>query len=276
MPFASVNGIRLRYEEHGAGEPVVLVAAAGVSGQSWLLHQVPDLTDAGYRVFVYDSRGIPPSEESTAGFGVHDLVADLSALLDRLGVAPVRLVGTSMGAYVVQELALTRPGLVRQAVLMATRARPDVLRSKLARSEIELGESGVDVPASYRAVVRAMRMLSPTTMDDEAEILDWLALMELAPPDGPGVRLQLALQPMPDRRAAYAGITVPCHVIAFAHDLVTPPRYGRELAGIVPGATFDLVDDAGHFGYLERPDTVNQIILKHFAGGEHESCESVV
>lgn len=265
MPFVHVNGIRLRYETDGTGEPVVLVSGAGTSGQSWLIHQGPDLTAAGYQVLVYDSRGIPPSDECAGGFTVADLVADLAALIEHFGLAPVRLVGTSMGAYVVQELAVLRPELVRQAVLMASRARPDVLRAKLATSEVELADSGVALPASYRAVVRAMQMLSPASLDDEPAITDWLALMELAPPDGPGTLAQLALQPMPDRRAAYAGITVPCHVIAFEHDLVTPPRYGLELAGTIPGATFDLVADAGHFGYLERPGTTDRIIIEHFA-----------
>lgn len=270
MPFASLNGIRLRYEVHGDGEPVILVAGAGMSGQSWLLHQVPELVEGGYRAVVYDSRGVPPSDECADGFDVHDLAEDLAALIEALGVAPVRLVGTSMGAYVIQELALARPELVRQAVLMATRARSDVLNARFAWAEIELGESGVAVPAAYRATVRAMQMLSPATMDDEAAILDWLALMELAPPDGPGVRRQLALQPMPDRRAAYGEISVRCHVIAFAHDLITPPGYGAELAECVPGATLDLVDDAGHFGYLEQPDTVNRILLKNLAEADHE------
>ncbi|NIL43993.1 alpha/beta hydrolase [Salinispora arenicola] len=266
MPFAFANDVRLHYDVHGTGEPVVLVSGAGVSGQSWLIHQGPALLESGYRVCVYDSRGHPPSDECVGGFAVEDLVADLAALLEFLDAGPARLIGTSMGAYVVQELALSRPELVRQAVLMASRARPDVLRTQLAHAEIELGESGVTLPSSYRAVVRALQMLSPRSMEDESAIRDWLALLELAPPDGAGVRHQLALQPMPDRRAAYADIAVPCHVVSFADDLVAPPGYGEELAGCIPSATFDLVGDAGHFGYLERPEEVNQIIAKHFAG----------
>ncbi|MCQ8835982.1 alpha/beta fold hydrolase [Streptomyces malaysiensis] len=275
MPFASVNGIRLSYEVHGRGEPVVLVSGAGASGQSWLLHQGPDLVAAGYQVCVYDNRGIPPTDECADGFTADDLAADLAGLIEHLGLAPVRLVGTSMGAYAVQELALRRPELIRQAVLMASRAHPDTLRARLATSEIELADSGVELPPSYRAAVRATQMLSPTTMDDQTAIQDWLALFLLAPPDGPGVRAQLALQPMPDRRAAYARIRVPCHVVSFAHDLIAPPRFGRALAESIPHATFDLVEDAGHFGYLERPDTVNKIILRHFAGNGARAWKSV-
>ncbi|MFY1676905.1 alpha/beta fold hydrolase [Streptomyces sp. WMMC905] len=266
MPFVTVDGVRLRWERHGSGEPVFLVGGAGTSGRAWLMHQVPALVEAGYTAYVYDSRGIPPSDECAEGFGVDDLVADLAGLIERLEPGPVRLVGTSMGAYVVQELALARPELVRSAVLMASRAHPDVLRARLAMAEVELGDSEPALPAHYRATVRAMQMLSPATLDDEEAITDWLALLELAGPDGPGVRAQLALQPMPDRRAAYAGVTAPCHVIAFADDLITPPRHGRALADSIPGAGFDLVEDAGHFGYLERPDVVNAIILRHLAG----------
>lgn len=265
MPFVTAGGTRLHYECHGFGEPVVLVAGAGASGTSWLPYQVPALVEAGYRAYVYDSRGIPPSDECPQGFEVTELAADLAALTEHLATEPVRMVGTSMGAHVVQELALARPDLVRRAVLLAGRARSDPLRAHLALADVELGDSGVRLPPAYRAAVRALQMLSPRTMDDETEIQDWLALFEREPPPGPGVLAQLALQPMPDRRAAYADITVPCHVISFAHDLVAPPRYGRELADSIPGATFDIVDDAGHFGYLEQPDTVNKIISRYFA-----------
>lgn len=268
MPCVSVNGIKLHYTCHGSGEPVVLVSGAGASGNSWLLHQVPFLVEEGYRVYVYDSRGIPPSDECPEGFEVDDLVDDLAALIEELDLGPARLVGTSMGAYVVQELALARPDLVRQAVLLAGRARSDVLRAELALADVELGDSGPVLPPSYRAVVRALQMLSPRTMEDETAIQDWLALFAMEPAPGPGTLAQLALQPMPDRRAAYADITVPCHVISFAHDLIAPPRYGHELADSIPNAGFDVVDDAGHFGYLERPDAVNKIISKCFSDGD--------
>ncbi|MDH6223003.1 alpha/beta fold hydrolase [Streptomyces pseudovenezuelae] len=72
-------------------------------------------------------------------------------------------------------------------------------------------------------------------------------------------------KPMPDRRAAYADITVPCHVVSFAHDLVAPPVYGRELADSIPGVTFDVVDDAGHFGSLGAVGHASKIISRRFA-----------
>ncbi|MEV6424324.1 alpha/beta hydrolase [Streptomyces sp. NPDC051662] len=268
MPLLTVNGIRLNYEDSGSGEPVVLIMGSGSGGRAWHLHQVPALTAAGYRVITFDNRGIPPTDVCVDGFTVQDMVADVIALIDTLSLGPVRIVGTSMGAYVAQELALARPELVRQAVLMASRARSDALRSALARAERELHETGVPLPPLYRAVVQAMQSLAPRTLDDEQSIVDWLDVMEMSPQHEAGRGAQLALEPMPDRRGAYSGIRVSCHVISFADDLITPPRAGEELAATIPGAGFEVIPDAGHWGYLENAESVNKSILGFFRAAD--------
>lgn len=265
MPLARVNGIGLHYEDVGSGDPVVMIMGTGARGAVWNMYQVPALKAAGYRVITLDNRGVAATEWDGSPFTVADLAADVAALAERLALGPVRVVGTSMGAWVAQELALTRPELVRQAVLIASRGRCDALRSMLARAELELLDSDVRLPDRYRAVLTALHSLSPRTTADDAQVADWIDLFELSPGEGPGVRAQLALEPMPDRLAAYAGIRVPCHVISFADDLTTPPEHGRELAGAIPGATFQLVEHAGHFGYLERPEEVNKSIIDFFA-----------
>ncbi|MFE1293031.1 alpha/beta fold hydrolase [Streptomyces sp. NPDC058751] len=268
MPVAAVNGIRLHYNDVGVGDPVVMVMGTAGSGRIWHTHQVPALKAAGYRVITFDNRGIPPTDECPEGFSVGDLVADTASLIKHLGLGPVRLVGTSMGAYVVQELALKRPELVQEAVLMASRGRSDAFRAALARAELELYDCDTEVPPRYRAAVQAMHSLSPHTLGDEQAVVDWLDLFELAHrriDHAPGVRAQMSLEPMPDRLAAYSEIRVPCHVISFADDLLTPPNHGRELANIIPGATFELIERAGHYGYLECPEAVNKSIIDFFA-----------
>ena len=263
MPFAPVNGISLHYSDAGSGDPVLLLMGSGSPGRVWHAHQVPALLAAGYRVITIDNRGIEPSS-CPAAFTVHDMVGDVAGLIEHLGLSDVRVVGTSLGAYVAQELALARPDLIRQAVLMASRARSDAFRTALARAEIELHDSGVRIPAAYRSVILALTSLAKSTVDEDADIRDWLDLFELAPPDGPGVRAQLGLEPMPDRTRAYGAILVPCHVIAFSDDVLTPPAHGEELAGIIPGATFEVIAGAGHYGYLEQPEAVNDSIIKFF------------
>ncbi|MFC8513449.1 alpha/beta fold hydrolase [Streptomyces sp. NPDC057257] len=265
MPSARVNGITIHYDDQGRGDPVVLVMGQGASGRAWHLHQVPALMAAGHRVVTFDNRGIPPSDECPDGFTVDDLVADTAALAEHLGLGPCRYVGVSMGAYVVQELMLAHPELVVQGVLMATRGRTDALRAALTTAERALHDSGLRLPPAYAAWVRAVQNLSPATLDDEQRVQDWLELFEFSPePAGPGVRAQLDLLVPDGRLKAYAAIRTPCLVIGFADDVVLPPHLGREVAGAIPSASYREIEDCGHYGYLERPDDVNRVLLEYF------------
>ncbi|MDX3639639.1 alpha/beta fold hydrolase [Streptomyces sp. MB09-02B] len=268
MPVITVNDIRLNYYDNkppggGPSAPtVLLVMGSGGSGRAWHLHQVPALVAAGFRVISFDNRGIAPSDECPAGFGIDDLVADTAALIEELRLGPCLLAGISMGAHIAQELALARPELVGRMVLMATRARPDVLREALSRAEIELYDRGVELPDAYAAVVQAMQNLSPRTLDDGQQARDWLDMLELTRVSGPGYRAQLGVGRMPDRREAYRGIRAATRVIAFQDDLIAPPGLGREVAEAIPGAEFEVVPDCGHYGYLECPDAVNKSLVE--------------
>ncbi|MDC0766873.1 alpha/beta fold hydrolase [Streptomyces sp. HD] len=265
MPSARINGIRLHYEDTGHGDPVVLVMGQGAAGRAWHLHQVPELVDAGYRVVTFDNRGIPPTDECPDGFTVDDLVADTAGLAEHLGLAPCRFVGVSLGAYVVQELMLARPRLVRQGGLIATRGRTDALRAAMAEAERALHDSGLQLPPAYTAWIRALQNLSPATLDDERQVQDWLELFEFSPqPQGPGVRAQLDLEVPDGRLEAYRAIDVPCLVVGFADDVILPPHLSREVADAIPGAVHREIKGCGHYGHLERPDELNRVLLEFF------------
>ncbi|MEU9853520.1 alpha/beta fold hydrolase [Streptomyces sp. NPDC047974] len=279
-----MGGTRLHYDDVApqgpdAGEPVVLVMGAGGRGRAWHLHQLPALVEAGHRVITYDSRGVPPSDPGEPGFTVGDLAADLAALIEHLDAGPCRLVGTSLGAHVVEELLLTRPELATAAVLMATRGRDDRLRAAAVRAEVELLDSGIALPPRYQAAQQAIQNLSPHTLNDDVEVSDWLSVFEQSLATGPGLRHQLSITPAPGRLAAYAAITTPCLVLAFADDLVTPPHLVAEVARAIPGATYRLVEHAGHYGYLERPEEVNRHILAFLraapAGPPHRTLHAL-
>ena len=114
--------VNLAYDDRGHGEPVLFIAGQGGVGQTWQIHQVPAFRAAGYRVITFDNRGVGATANAD-GFTTATMVADTAELIERLDVAPVRLVAVSMGSYIAQELMLARPDLVRQAALMATRGR---------------------------------------------------------------------------------------------------------------------------------------------------------
>lgn len=261
-----INGIPLNYTDTGSGEPLVLVMGTGASGRVWHLHQVSAFVAAGYRVITFDNRGIAPSGGGAEGFTIDDLVADTAGLIEHLELGPCRLVGTSMGAQVVQELALARPELVKQAALLATRGREDALRSAMRAAERELRASALKLPPRHEAIVRALKSLSPRTLNDDVAVQDWLDVFEMSPTLWTdGTRAQLNLGMAESRLAAYRRITVPCLVIGFADDVTLPPHLAREVADAIPSATYEELDGCGHYGYLERPGEVNALLLKFFS-----------
>jgi len=101
MPYVTVGkentgNIDLYYEDHGVGQPVVLIHGWPLSGRSWE-KQVPVLVDAGYRVIAYDRRGFGDSSKPTFGYDYDTLAENLHTLLLKLALRDVILVGFSMG-----------------------------------------------------------------------------------------------------------------------------------------------------------------------------------
>jgi non-heme chloroperoxidase len=101
MPTVTVGqennaDIEIYYEDHGAGQPVVLIHGYPLSGRAWD-KQVPALLDAGYRVITYDRRGFGQSSQPASGYDYDTFAADLHALLEHLDLRDAVLAGHSMG-----------------------------------------------------------------------------------------------------------------------------------------------------------------------------------
>ena len=88
--------IELYYEDHGSGQPVLLLHGYPLDGSSWE-RQTRELLDAGYRVITYDRRGFGRSSKVTTGYDYDTFATDLKTVLDTLDLTDVVLVGFSMG-----------------------------------------------------------------------------------------------------------------------------------------------------------------------------------
>jgi non-heme chloroperoxidase len=101
MPFITVakentTDVDLFYEDHGTGDPIILIHGYPLDGHSWE-KQLPALLDAGYRVITYDRRGFGQSSQPTTGYDYDTFANDLDVIIDVLRLTDVTLVGFSMG-----------------------------------------------------------------------------------------------------------------------------------------------------------------------------------
>jgi non-heme chloroperoxidase len=115
------NGpIEIHYEDHGRGQPIVLIHGYPLNGNSWE-RQERDLLAKGYRVVTYDRRGFGRSSQPTVGYDYDTFAGDLKALIEHLDLSDVVLVGFSMGTgEVVRYLATYGSDRVRKAALLGT------------------------------------------------------------------------------------------------------------------------------------------------------------
>lgn len=262
MPYLRTNGIQLSYERSGRGENVLLIMGQSAAGHVWTLHQTPALHQAGYQSITFNNRGIPPSDAPPGRYTLADMVGDTKGLIDALDLAPCRIVGTSLGALIAEDLMIRWPHLVRCAVLMATRPRADVIREAQTVADRILLESGLRLPPKCNAVDTVTKMLSPVTLNDDTAISSWLEIFELSGETANGAIGQAWVDTMTDRRPMLRAISVPCRAIAFTDDLIAPPHLVAETADAIPDCDLVEIPRCGHVGYLERPDEVNAAIIE--------------
>ena len=117
MPYAELPGVRLHYEEVGAGPPLVLLHGIGASRSDWE-YNVPAFA-RHYRVITPDLRGFGQSERS-GNYGVATFAGDIWALLEQLQVSRFNLIGHSMGGAVALQMAVDRPERIERLVAADT------------------------------------------------------------------------------------------------------------------------------------------------------------
>ena len=107
MPFAEVNSTTLQFRFDGPEQgPVVMLSNALASDLTMWEFQVPALTEAGYRVLRYDSRGLGHSKVSEGPYSIEMLTTDAVGLMDALGLEKVHFCGLSMGGMIGQMLGV--------------------------------------------------------------------------------------------------------------------------------------------------------------------------
>lgn len=116
MPFADLGGVRLFYTDDGASRttPLLLVHGFAADSHDWMWH-LPELSRE-HRVIAPDLRGHGYSEAPETGYRPHDFAADLTALLDHLGIDRVIAIGHSLGTIVATVLAVEHPERVTALV----------------------------------------------------------------------------------------------------------------------------------------------------------------
>ena len=121
MPVADANGIRIHYEVHGEGRPLLFILGLGadVSEYTALIDQLA----ARSRIIAFDNRGAGRTDKPDAPYSIELMAADALGVMDALGVTRADVLGISLGGRIALELALGHSERVERLILVSTSAR---------------------------------------------------------------------------------------------------------------------------------------------------------
>ena len=118
MPTANIGEIELYYEEHGSGEPLIMVLGLGQDVPTWGF-QIEALSKH-LRLIVFDNRDSGKSSRCLNNYTTETMALDILGLMDHLGIEQAHLLGTSMGGMIAQHVALLAPERMKSLILAST------------------------------------------------------------------------------------------------------------------------------------------------------------
>jgi pimeloyl-ACP methyl ester carboxylesterase len=272
--------VDLYFEDHGAGEPVVLIHGWPLSGASWE-KQVPVLLDAGYRVITYDRRGFGKSSRPTSGYNYDTFAEDLHKIIMRLDLREAALVGFSMGGgEVARYLGAHGSGRVKKAVFIS--AIPPFLLKTPDNPE------GVD-GAIFEGIKKAIAadrpafllkflsdfynvdVLGGKLVSDEVVRFSWNVAADASPKG----TLDCVSAWLTDFRKDLAGIDVPTLVIHGDADRILPfQATGKRTPKLVRQSRLEIVEGGPHGIIWTHAEEVNRELL-NFLGQRTSSAKKI-
>lgn len=241
-------------EERGAGAPLLLIHGLGMSTALWE-YQWPAFTPK-FRTIALDLRGFGRSSKPKreGAYAIERLASDVAAVIKALDVNSCHVLGTSMGGFVAQSLALAEPELCRSLLLCHTAPRMAIPAEVLAQRTAALARMSLE---EYAGIV-VEQALAPTTGPD---IRSWLARQVAA--NDKRAYAQVLVEGLRDFDVAAElhRVRIPTLVVTGEFDRVLPPAGGEELKRLIAGAELVQVPGAGHIGYAENPAAFNAAVL---------------
>jgi 3-oxoadipate enol-lactonase len=257
MPYATNNGARIYWEEHGAGAPVLMIMGLSFSLDMW--YRTTPLIAQTHRALLLDNRGVGRSDVPSGPYSIRTMAEDARAVLDAAGVESAHIIGASMGGMIAQELALLHPRRVRSLLLACTscgglRSKLPDLRRFRERAKWD-GRTPEERILGWNPLLYADSTPAGRIDEDTVVRLRWY-------PTARGYLSQLSAVVRWSSYSRLRRIQVPTLIVHGDSDLLIPPKNAEILARRIPGARMRIIPDAGHIFTTDQPGAASGLLIE--------------
>lgn len=264
MPHATAaDGVRLYYETHGSGPPVIFVHELAGSCHSF----DPQVAEwkARFQCTAYNARGYPPSDVplSVDFYGQDFAASDIGAVMDALGLADAHVMGVSMGSAATLQFALRHPARARSITLCSIGSGSDLAPGEFA-ANMEAMAKFVEANDMRRLAEHYGEQPTRKRLKDKnpAEYHNFIA--QLSAMSAQGITntmrgVQSRRPPLYAHKDAIAAMATPALVVLGEEDepCIKPSHF---LKVTLPGARLEIIPKTGHAVNLEAPALVNRLV----------------
>jgi 3-oxoadipate enol-lactonase len=255
MPFADVNGQRIRFEDSGGDGSPVILSHGFLMDHEMFAPQVAALHPE-FRVITWDERGFGETEFDGEPFTYWDSARDCLGLLDHLGIDQAVLGGMSQGGFLSMRAALLAPQRVRALVLIDTQSGPEDPERLPAYRQMQQTWLQVGPIDELAQAVAGLIIGDPVL--SEVWITKWRAVPREAMNEPTNCLFER--EDLTDR---VGQITCPAIIFHGTADMSIPADRAQELSDNLPGSTgVVLVDGGPHASNLTHPEQVNGPLLQ--------------
>jgi 3-oxoadipate enol-lactonase len=248
----------LHYEDRGSGPCVVFLHPTPVDHFFW--RPAAALLEPDYRVLLPDlpGHGLSPLGDEIAS--METMGQAVLRLLDMLSIESAVFCGCSIGGYLLYELWRQAPERMRALAFCSSKPHADTPETRRAREATIAGIEQRGTGPFFDAMLDTL-VGAPAKERDPDMVYRLCAMMERMSAES-AIAVQRALAARPDSRATAATIRVPTAVLAAALDRGSSPPEMRELANVIPGSTFYLLQEMGHYAPYEQPRLVGALLRR--------------
>ena len=265
MPYQTVNGVRIHYEEQGEGEPLILINGLAFPMDLWFA-QIRELSK-DFRVIALDNRGIGLSDKPDEEYSIALMASDAVGLLKALGIAKAHVVGLSMGGFISQEIALSYPDVVDRLILVAT-GMGGPRCQKLGKPFWDQATAAImGKPPDQVYRIDMTLMTAPGFAEKHPDILDQsvaLRMKNLQPLYA--FMRQLGACTVFDSNNRAQDISRPILIILGKDDPLFPIPLADDFRQKLPGAKMIIYENCGHAILLEKAEQLSCDIREFLKG----------